>query len=41
MIDTTNMPFRKAADLLGCPNTAELCDMDVWKFIMKAQGKTA
>ena len=39
MLDTTGMEFRKAAKALGCPNPDELCDWDVWKMIINAQGK--
>ena len=39
MIDTSGMQFRAAAKALGCPNPYELCDLAVWEFIMKAQGK--
>jgi len=31
--------FRDQATLLGCKNVKELGDLDVWNYILKAQGK--
>lgn len=31
--------FRDVATTLGCKNTKELGDLDVWNYILKAQGK--
>ena len=33
------MQFRDKATILGCPNAWELGDLDVWNYILKAQGK--
>ena len=36
---TPIIPFRKTATELGCENAEELSDLDVWNYILKAQGK--
>ena len=31
--------FRDAATLLGCKDAYNMCDLDVWNYILVAQGK--
>ena len=36
---TPIIPFRDTAKELGCENVDEMCDLDVWNYILNAQGK--